>query len=144
MAGGIVEALERARYRAKRAGRSKLTFEDIRAAVTIDHLGAPATAVPTPLQDVCNGDAAAVKTPREGIAKVPHSTNRRANPAFPVHARLDGARILFSRSKRTRRSAHQFSVKKGSENDSRAAAIEARSEVLELLIVTFWTTRSRR
>jgi hypothetical protein len=62
-ASGIVEALESARYRAKRAGRSAVTFDDIKAAVTIDHLGATG-GDSGPVQRDCNDHAKPLQSPR--------------------------------------------------------------------------------
>jgi hypothetical protein len=64
-ASGIVEALESALYRAGKAGRDEVKFEDIEAALIHDHqflnvapaaeLHQPRIAIAKPLKRLCNG-----------------------------------------------------------------------------------------
>jgi hypothetical protein len=86
-ASGIVEALESARYRAERAGRDRVTFADIEAALTQDH-------------HFLNPSAATdVQATRTAIAKpMKRARNARDSASisdFPIRDRmpLSGARI---------------------------------------------------
>jgi hypothetical protein len=80
-ASGIVEALESARYRAGKAGRDEVEFEDIEAALIHDH------------EFLNVAPAAELHPPRIAIAKPAKRTHNGTDSHFPIRRRLSGARV---------------------------------------------------
>jgi hypothetical protein len=85
-ASAIVEALESARYRASLAGRDTPTFEDLKGAVMVDHMGAPEDADAEALQPGCTPAAKATKGPLVAL------NGERSKSLFPMPVRLRSSR----------------------------------------------------
>ncbi len=118
-----------------------MTFDDIKAAVTIDHLGATGTD-PGPVQSDCNDHAKPLQSPAPVAYRPPL-------PPLPIPlqslpAAAERGRGWPCRSAQKRRSAINFSSKKGSAKGIRERHQSGSRRRLWNFAPIFWTTRLRR
>lgn len=87
-ASAIVEALESAHYRASQAGRDNPTFEDLRGAVMVDHMGAAESANAEALQPACTHTAeqrtAVNRDRRKQLFPIPTRLRTRSRAVVPA------------------------------------------------------------